>query len=184
VAGLVLAAAIGALLSPVPRPAAIASAPADIQAAMDFPAASADLQPPRERQIAPPAATRPNHPAAAGAALPAPSAPSTSGAVRSVTLTAVNPCLPGQRCQLEVTVGLVPADRERDVTWQLEAGDGCRGVLHVIASGILHAQARWNLVIGYAAVAIPSTDAAILEALVVSPDRAASDFLRLASASC
>jgi hypothetical protein len=182
VAGLVLAAAIGALLSPLPRPAAIASTPADIQAAVDFPAASADLQPPRERQVAPPAPSTPNRQAAP--ALPAPPAPPASGAVRSVTLTALNPCLPGQRCQLEVKVGLVPADRARDVTWQLETGDGCHGGLQVIASGILHAQARWNLVIGYAAVAIPSTGAAILEAVVVSPDGAASEFLRLASGSC
>jgi hypothetical protein len=174
-------AAVGALLSPLPRPAAIASTPADIQAAVDFPAASADLQPPREREIAPPSATTPDHQAAS---VTAPSGPPASGAVRSVTLSALSPCLPGLRCQFEIRIGLVPADRLRDVSWQIEAGDGCRGSLQVIASGTLRAQPRWNLVIGYAAVAVPPTRAAILEAVVVNPDRAASEFLRIASATC
>ncbi len=187
---LAVTAVLCVLLSPVPNLAARVSGhgnpapppPAAVSGVSAAPAppaapAEADTLAPQPLPVATPTPTPTIPP-------PVPLAPEAAGSVRSVALTARGACQPGATCGLEVAVGLVPARTSRDVRWSIQALDSCSGAPQTLATGQVRAAAGWTLVIDSAVLQVPPSNASLLAAVVDSPDRAASQFLRVAPGGC
>lgn len=76
------------------------------------------------------------------------------------------------------------AGQPRDVSWEVIAPDPCGNGARVVATGSVRAQPKWTLVADSAVVAVPDSTWPLLEAVVLTPDRAASQFLQFAPATC
>jgi hypothetical protein len=182
-----VAAGLVALLSPAAGVSPIVSHPAAVSpgalAASSVPSPEPSAVGDSQLQAAPAPTPAPTV-TTVEAPLPAPAAPAAAGDVNWVSLSARGPCTAEQWCQLEVRAGLMPTAQPRDVNWQVLAPDPCGTGWRVVAAGSVRAQPRWTLVVDTAVVAVPDSTWPLLEAVVLTPDRAASTFLRLASASC
>lgn len=104
-----------------------------------------------------------------------PPAPAAAGPITSVGLRALQPCSPGEDCEVGLRVMLAPRPEPQVVNWTFQVVDRCTGETTQLPGGTLTVPAGGDRVDAVDTVPLPPGSASAVLAVTGAPAEAASD---------